>query len=147
MKPSRVVATYKAAATFCRIAPESVTARLAFPIGAVAAAFQREPRKIAERNLRRALGAGLHGRELDRLSRGVFVSYARYFIDSFRLFHEGNEHYTWWSHFGHARERNVGWRIDYCMVSDSLKPLVKKANIHPDILGSDHCPVSVEISL
>ena len=85
MKPSRVVATYKAAATFCRIAPEAVTARLAFPIGAAAAAFQREPRKIAERNLRRALGAGLHGRELDRLSRGVFVSYARYFIDSFRL--------------------------------------------------------------
>lgn len=69
------------------------------------------------------------------------------FVDSFRMFHEGNGHYTWWSHFGHARERNVGWRIDYCMVSDALKPLVKKANIHPDILGSDHCPVSVEISL
>ena len=85
MKPSRVVATYKAAATLCRIAPEAVTARLALPIGAAAAAIQREPRKIAERNLRRVLGAGVHGRELDRLSRGVFVSYARYFIDSFRL--------------------------------------------------------------
>lgn len=69
------------------------------------------------------------------------------FIDSFRLFHEGNGHYTWWSHWGGARERNVGWRIDYGMVSKDLAPLVKKANIHPDVFGSDHCPVSLEISL
>lgn len=69
------------------------------------------------------------------------------FIDSFRMFHEGNGHYTWWSHWGGARERNVGWRIDYAMVSGSLKSLVKKANIHPEVLGSDHCPVSVEISI
>jgi KDO2-lipid IV(A) lauroyltransferase len=85
VKPSRVVAIYKAAAAFCRVAPAAVTDRLAFPLGAIAAAVQRQPRKIAERNLRRVLGAGLHGRELDRLSRGVFVSYARYYIDSFRL--------------------------------------------------------------
>lgn len=69
------------------------------------------------------------------------------FRDSFRLFHEDGGHYTWWSHFGGARERNVGWRIDYCMVSESLVPLIKKANIHPDVFGSDHCPVSLEISL
>ena len=69
------------------------------------------------------------------------------FIDSFRLSHEGNGHYTWWSHFGQARERNVGWRIDYAMVSKDLVPLVKKANIHPEVLGSDHCPVSVEIAI
>lgn len=69
------------------------------------------------------------------------------FKDSFRLFHEGNGHYTWWSHFGKARERNVGWRIDYCMVSEDLLPIVKKAEIHPEVFGSDHCPVSVEISL
>jgi exodeoxyribonuclease-3 len=69
------------------------------------------------------------------------------FTDSFRMFHEGNGHYTWWSHFGQARERNVGWRIDYAMVSNELKPLVKKANIHADVLGSDHCPVSVEIAI
>ena len=85
MKPSRVVATYKAAATFCRVAPEAITARLALPIGAAAAALQREPRKIAERNLRRVLGAGLHGRELRRMSRDVFVSYARYYVQSFSL--------------------------------------------------------------
>jgi exodeoxyribonuclease-3 len=69
------------------------------------------------------------------------------FKDSFRLFHAGSSHYTWWSHFGKARERNVGWRIDYCMVSEDLLPIVKKAEIHPEVFGSDHCPVSVEISL
>lgn len=67
------------------------------------------------------------------------------FTDSFRLFHEGNGYYTWWSHWGNARERNVGWRIDYVMVSEVLVPLVKKASIYADILGSDHCPVSVDI--
>ena len=79
------VTAYKAAAAFCRVAPSSVTSHLAFPLGAAAAALQREPRKIAERNLRRVLGAGLHGRELRRMSREVFVSYARYYVDSFRL--------------------------------------------------------------
>lgn len=69
------------------------------------------------------------------------------FVDSFRMFHEDNGHYTWWSHFAQARERNVGWRIDYNMVSKQLLSFVKKANIHPDVLGSDHCPVSVEISI
>lgn len=69
------------------------------------------------------------------------------FVDSFRKFHEGNGYYTWWSHWGQARDRNVGWRIDYVMVSKQLEPLIKKANIHPDVLGSDHCPVSVELSI
>lgn len=69
------------------------------------------------------------------------------FIDSFRLFHKGNGFYTWWSHFGGARDRNVGWRIDYIMVPESLVPMVKRGNIHPDVFGSDHCPTSLEISL
>ena len=69
------------------------------------------------------------------------------FVDSFRLFHTDNGHYSWWSHFGHARERNVGWRIDYVMVSESLTSLVKKAAIHPDVLGSDHCPLSIDITI
>lgn len=69
------------------------------------------------------------------------------FVDSFRLFTKGNGHYSWWSHFGAARERNVGWRIDYVMVSQKLVPIVKKAEIHPMVLGSDHCPVSVELKL
>jgi len=69
------------------------------------------------------------------------------FVDSFRLFNQENGHYTWWSHFAHARERNVGWRIDYVMTDKNLSSLVKKAAIHPDVFGSDHCPVSIEISL
>ena len=69
------------------------------------------------------------------------------FIDTFRLFHKDGGHYTWWSHWGGARERNVGWRIDYVMVSKSLCDFVKNAKIHPDVIGSDHCPVSIDIAL
>lgn len=68
------------------------------------------------------------------------------FIDTFRMFHKGNGFYTWWSHFANARARNVGWRIDYVLVSKKLEKKIKKADIHPDVLGSDHCPVSVEIA-
>lgn len=67
------------------------------------------------------------------------------FVDTFRLFHEGNGFYTWWSHFANARENNTGWRIDYFLVSESLKANVVAADIHPNVLGSDHCPVSVEL--
>ena len=69
------------------------------------------------------------------------------FVDTFRKFTEGNGHYTWWSHFGNARERNVGWRIDYIFVSEALAPLVSRAKIHADIYGSDHCPVSIDLDL
>ena len=68
------------------------------------------------------------------------------FFDSFRMFTpEGNGYYTWWTHWANARARNVGWRIDYFMVSNKLKDRVKNAQIHPQVLGSDHCPVSIEI--
>jgi len=67
------------------------------------------------------------------------------FVDTLRLFKQGNGYYTWWSNFGGARERNVGWRIDYFVVSGSLRDKVKAADIHPAVLGSDHCPVSVTI--
>jgi exodeoxyribonuclease-3 len=69
------------------------------------------------------------------------------FIDSFRMFKQGNGFYTWWSHFANARARNVGWRIDYFLVSRVLKDKIKKADIHPDVMGSDHCPTSLEIDL
>lgn len=69
------------------------------------------------------------------------------FVDTLRLFKQGNGFYTWWSHFANARARNVGWRIDYFLVSDALKPKVKAAEIHPKILGSDHCPISVTLDL
>lgn len=76
---------------------------------------------------------------------GIDQMMAAGFVDTFRLFTKGNGHYSWWSHFSHARERNVGWRIDYIFVSKSLARLIKKAEIHSDILGSDHCPVSITI--
>ncbi len=70
------------------------------------------------------------------------------FVDTLRIFHPDTpELYTWWSHFGGARERNVGWRIDYVMASHTLAPIIKNARIHPDVLGSDHCPVSIELSI
>lgn len=69
------------------------------------------------------------------------------FIDTFRMFHTGNGHYTWWSHFANSRARNVGWRIDYFLASKSLKDKVKKADIHADVMGSDHCPVSLELEI
>ena len=69
------------------------------------------------------------------------------FVDTLRLFKEGNGHYTWWSHFANARARNVGWRIDYVLVSPQLRDAVRDAEIHADVLGSDHCPVSVTLDL
>ena len=68
------------------------------------------------------------------------------FTDTFRLLHpEEPSWYSWWSYRGGARARNIGWRIDYFCVSDSLAPRVKSAAIHMDVMGSDHCPVSLEI--
>lgn len=70
------------------------------------------------------------------------------FLDSLReKYPNAPDLYTWWSHFGGARARNVGWRIDYVMIDRDLKELLKRAEIHPDVLGSDHCPVSVEVAL
>jgi exodeoxyribonuclease III len=69
------------------------------------------------------------------------------FVDSFREFVDGNGYYTWWSHWGAARDRNVGWRIDYIMVSPKLRLKLLDAQIHSDVMGSDHCPVSIEVKL
>jgi len=67
------------------------------------------------------------------------------FVDTFRIFTKEGGHYSWWSHFANSRSRNIGWRIDYFLVSNSLKEKVTSAQIHPAVMGSDHCPVSVEI--
>ncbi len=69
------------------------------------------------------------------------------FIDTLRLFKKGNGHYTWWTHWANARARNVGWRIDYFLVSSSLKDKIKSADIHADVMGSDHCPVSIKLAV
>lgn len=68
------------------------------------------------------------------------------FCDTFRtLFPDRTDAYTWWSYRGRARENNTGWRIDYFLVSERLMPKVVEATIHPEILGSDHCPVGLEL--
>jgi len=68
------------------------------------------------------------------------------FIDTFRFFYPDKENaYTWWSYMRKARERNIGWRIDYYIVSDNLKDFIKAAEIHSKVLGSDHCPVVLKL--
>ena len=70
------------------------------------------------------------------------------FTDSFRyLYPEKENCYTWWSYMMKAREKNIGWRIDYFLVSDKIKDKIKEAKIHSEIMGSDHCPVELEIEL
>ena len=67
------------------------------------------------------------------------------FLDTFREFEPGGGHYSWWSVVTGARTRNIGWRIDYFLMSASLRPQLRRAFIHPEVLGSDHCPVGIEI--
>ena len=70
------------------------------------------------------------------------------FVDSFRfLYPEKIDAYSWWSYMGRAREKNIGWRIDYFIVSENIKEKIKDAKIHPEIYGSDHCPVELDIDL
>ncbi|HNX24868.1 MAG TPA: exodeoxyribonuclease III [Spirochaetota bacterium] len=69
------------------------------------------------------------------------------FVDTFREFTKDGGHYTWWSNMANSRERNVGWRIDYFLVSEKIKPDIKKSYILPSVMGSDHAPVVVETDL
>ena len=79
----------------------------------------------------------------ERAGFSTFVSAG--FLDTFREFEKGGGHYTWWSQMSGARERNVGWRLDYFLVSAALRPRLKRAFIRPAITGSDHCPVGIEL--
>lgn len=69
------------------------------------------------------------------------------FTDTFRTLHPEEQIFSWWSYRFHAREKNVGWRIDYFVVSDRLMPQVESAAIHTDIFGSDHCPVELVVTV
>ncbi len=69
------------------------------------------------------------------------------FVDTYRYFNPQKEKYTWWSYRTRARERNAGWRIDYHFVSEDLIDKVKKAVIHVEVMGSDHCPISITLDL
>ena len=88
---------------------------------------------------------GEHGFTLEERE-GVGKMIAAGFVDTFRLFTKGNGHYTWWSHFAMARERNVGWRIDYFFVSKALQNKVISSKILPEVMGSDHCPIVLELT-
>ena len=67
------------------------------------------------------------------------------FADTFRRLHPDAAEYSWWSYMGHAREKNIGWRIDYFTVSERFMERVESASIHQEIMGSDHCPVELVI--
>ena len=86
--------------------------------------------------------AGFTDEERDKLTKLLESG----FIDSFRYFYPDKEDaYTWWSYITRARERNAGWRIDYFIVSEKLEDRMIDAEIHSEIMGSDHCPVVLEI--
>ena len=76
---------------------------------------------------------------------GISNLIAAGFIDTFRALHPDTQRYTWWSHWGNARANNVGWRIDYFFISPKLLPHLKSAEIYEQTLGSDHCPISIEL--
>jgi len=66
------------------------------------------------------------------------------FIDTYRYYNPDSEEYTWWSYIGKAREKNIGWRIDYFLVSKDIIKKIKNTMIYTDIMGSDHCPIGIE---
>ena len=68
------------------------------------------------------------------------------FVDTFRYFYpDQRDAYSWWSYMGQARAKNVGWRIDYFVVSQVLRDRLEDAKIHPEVMGSDHCPVELDL--
>lgn len=69
------------------------------------------------------------------------------FTDSFRFLYPEKQEYTWWSYMRNSREKNIGWRIDYFVVSNKLQNKIQEAKIHPEVFGSDHCPVELQINL
>ena len=81
----------------------------------------------------------------DAERQGISNLIAAGFIDTFRELNPGVQRYTWWTHWGHARERNIGWRIDYFFISKSLQKNLKSAEIYEVVMGSDHCPISIEL--
>ena len=69
------------------------------------------------------------------------------FIDTYRYLYPEKVEYSWWSYMRQAREKNIGWRIDYFVVSEALKKYISDAKIHTEVLGSDHCPIELELNI
>jgi exodeoxyribonuclease-3 len=90
--------------------------------------------------------ANVHNHGFTPEERAGFTAFVKAgFIDTFREFEKAGGHYSWWSPMSGARSRNVGWRIDYFLISAALRPRLKRAFICPDVPGSDHCPVGIEL--
>jgi exodeoxyribonuclease-3 len=86
--------------------------------------------------------AGFMQEEID----GIDAYLSAGFVDTFRHFQPDTQKYSWWSYRAGARVRNVGWRIDYFLISADLLSKVKKADIYNEVMGSDHCPVALELN-
>jgi exodeoxyribonuclease-3 len=90
--------------------------------------------------------ANVHNHGFTPEERAGFSAFVKAgFVDTFREFEKGGGHYTWWSPMSGARSRNVGWRLDYFLTSTALRPRLKRAFISAKVMGSDHCPVGIEI--
>jgi exodeoxyribonuclease-3 len=87
--------------------------------------------------------AGYMQEEIDGME--AFVNQG--FVDTFRYMHPDTAKYSWWSYRAGARQNNIGWRIDYFLMSNKLLPNLKEATIHNEVLGSDHCPIGIELAL
>lgn len=87
--------------------------------------------------------AGYMQEEID----GMEAFVANGWVDTFRYMHPDTAKYSWWSYRAGARQNNIGWRIDYFLMSNKLLPALKEATIHNEVLGSDHCPVGIELAL
>lgn len=87
--------------------------------------------------------AGYMQEEID----GMEAFVANGWVDTFRYMHPDTAKYSWWSYRAGARQNNIGWRIDYFLMSNKLLPNLKEATIHNEVLGSDHCPVGIELAL
>ncbi|MCP4657208.1 MAG: exodeoxyribonuclease III [bacterium] len=85
--------------------------------------------------------SGFRPEERDELDRWIRAGW----VDTFREYESDGGHYTWWSQRKGVRERNIGWRLDYVMASPGAMPFLRGATIHPEVMGSDHCPISVEV--
>lgn len=92
-----------------------------------------------KQNIKNTMFTSAEREQLDRLEKLGFV-------DTFRIFNKEGGNYSWWPYFANARERNLGWRIDYAFVSKSLVSSIKKAFITPAVKGSDHCPIGIQVS-
>ena len=80
---------------------------------------------------------------VERAQLDTYVNHG--YVDSFRLFHDEPDRYSWWTYRFGARQRNIGWRIDYFFTNQEFADNISDADIHEDIMGSDHCPVSIEL--